>query len=52
MGRNGKKNWLVTGMSRAATRSVTAAIFRKGPGDGLIDNANMPRVTRSKYWAS
>jgi hypothetical protein len=49
MGRNGKKNWLVMGVRRAATRSDTAHIFSRGPGDGLIDIANIPRAIRNKY---
>lgn len=49
MGRNGKKNWLVTGTRRTVTRSATAPVFSKGPGDGLIDSANIPSVASSKY---
>jgi hypothetical protein len=51
IGRNGKKNWLVAGIMRAATRRVVAPVFNKGP-EGLIERANIPKVRRNKYCPS
>jgi hypothetical protein len=49
IGRNGKKNWLVTGIRRAAMRSATAPVFSNGLGDGLIDSANIPSEIKNRY---
>jgi hypothetical protein len=49
MGRNGKKNWLVAGARRAATRSATAPVFSSGLGEGLIDSAKIPNEIRNRY---
>ena len=49
IGRNGKKNWLVTGMRRAAIRSATAPVFSNGLGDGLIDSTNIPSEIKNRY---
>ena len=49
IGRNGRKNCRVTGMSNAVMRRVAAPVFTMGPGVSLMDKAKMPRMMRTKY---
>jgi hypothetical protein len=49
IGKNGKKNWLVTGIIRAAISKMTMPILANGPGAGLINKAKIPRMSSSRY---
>lgn len=52
IGRAGKKNCLVTGMSRASMSNADAPVFVIGPGAWLIESENMVMMINTKYFAS
>jgi hypothetical protein len=48
-GRKGKKNWLVTGMTRAAMRREAMRVLRRGLGNCMTQRQKMPRMARRTY---
>lgn len=49
IGKNGRKNWLVTGIKSAALSKRTAPALRRGDGEGLIHMANSPNEKNKAY---
>jgi hypothetical protein len=49
IGRKGRKNCLVTGISSASIINDAAPVFTIGPGAWLIESENMPRMIRKRY---
>jgi len=52
MGRTGRKNWRVTGMSNASISNDAAPVFTSGPGAWLIESENRLRMINIKYCPS
>ncbi len=52
MGRKGRKNCLVNGMTKLRMRPVATSIFIAGPGDWAMLRQKMPRMARKRYCAS
>ena len=42
----------MTGSKRAVIMTVANEVLSKGPGDGIIDSENMPRMIRIRYCPS
>jgi hypothetical protein len=52
MGRTGRKNCLVMGMSRASMSNDAAPVLTKGPGAWLMESEKMAMMIRIRYWPS
>jgi len=52
IGRNGRKNWLVTGNMREVISAVATRVFIIGPGSCMMLRQKMPSTARPKYWKS
>jgi len=49
IGKNGRKNWRVTGSSSDSINSVATAVLTMGPGDWMTQRAKMPMTARKRY---
>jgi hypothetical protein len=49
IGKNGRKNWRVTGSSSDSINSVATAVLTMGPGDWMTQRAKMPTKARKRY---
>lgn len=49
MGRKGRKNCLVIGMSNAMISNVAAPVLTRGPGAGVTDSEKMPKMMSTRY---
>jgi hypothetical protein len=52
IGRNGKKNCRVRGISNETNKRVEIAVFPKGPGDCMTLSEKIPTIVSSRYWKS
>ena len=52
IGRNGRKNCRVSGMTREVRSSVATIAFGRGPGDCIMVRAKMPMTANIKYCPS
>lgn len=52
IGRTGRKNCLVIGISRAKINNDAAPVFTNGPGAWLIDRENIARMINIMYCPS
>jgi hypothetical protein len=52
MGKKGRKNWRVRGISRLSMRRVATKVFANGPGLSITQSEKIPRMARKMYCAS
>jgi len=52
MGRNGRKNCLVAGMSRSPISNEAAPVFIIGPGAWLMESENTAIMINTRYFPS
>jgi len=52
MGRKGRKNCRVMGISSENRRRLEIAVFPSGPGDCMTVREKMPRISNRRYWKS
>jgi len=52
MGRNGRKNWQVTGMMRLRSNKQAMAVLMRGPGVSMTAKQKRPPTIDSRYCAS
>ena len=52
MGMKGRANWRVAGSMRDMSMRVEIAVFRIGPGEGIIDREKMPSIMSIRYCPS
>jgi hypothetical protein len=52
IGRNGKKNCLVTGNIKLIIKHVAISVFNIGPGSCMMLRQKIPSTASPKYWKS